>query len=341
MDQSWLQGDGRSGEPPGVFQLVYISTDDTTTEGTTEIRSLLSDGSNDVVLLHEPMLVMDLVSSPDGERIAFWGCPGSLANDCLPGEDLDVWTVNWDGTNLTNLTEDSAQDDSHPDWSPDGKQIVFDSRRSGTAEIYIMNSDGNNPHVITNGPGENTEPKWSPDGKWIAFHCNPGAETRICVVSPEGEPAGESIRGTSPAWSPASLEGEARLAFLCFQTGQSDICTARPAGSEMTNLTNSPADEHSAAWSPDGSWLVFVSNRGGDVDIYKVCLACPGEAEAVRLTDEVRFAMWPAWSPDSSQLAYADEPGGSLLLVKANRSGVTYLAGSVFGAPVWRAGTQR
>ena len=109
------------------------------------------------------MLIMGLVPSPDGQQISFWGCPGSLANDCLPDEDLDVWVVNWDGSNLSNLTEDSAEGDSHPDWSPDGTQIVFDSWRSGTAEIYIMNSDGSNPQALTDGPGQNIEPKWSPD----------------------------------------------------------------------------------------------------------------------------------------------------------------------------------
>ena len=336
MDQSWLQLGWQSSKPVGVYQLAYISSDDSTTEGVTEIHTLLSDGSNQTVLLHEPMLITGLASSPDGERIAFWGCQGSLANDCLPDEDLDVWVVNWDGANLVNLTGDSAESDSHPDWSPDGMQIVFDSRRSGKAEIYIMKSDGSNPHVITSGPGENTEPKWSPDGKWIAYHCNQAGETRICVVSLDGQPPGEPISGTMPVWSPASPDEELRLAFQCFKEGQSDICTVLPDGSDLTNLTDNPADEHSAAWSPDGNWLAFVSNQGNDIDIYKVCAICPGEHVAVRLTDEVRHAMWPAWSPNGSQVAYADEPGGTFLLVNADRSGVTYLASGVFSPSIWR-----
>jgi hypothetical protein len=336
LDQTWLLAVGYPEEPSGVYQLVYIGTDDFTTEGVTEINIIQSDGSNPNALLHEPMLIQSLIPSPDGERIAFWGCPGSLANDCLPDEDMDVWAVNWDGSNLVNLTEDSKQDDGHPDWSPDGKQIVFDSRRSGKAEIYIMQADGNGVRQLTHGEGDNREPKWSPDGKWIAYHCMQGSETWICVVSPSGQPAGEPIAGTSPIWSPASPEGDVRLAFLCFQAGQSDVCTCRPDGSDLVNLTDSPADEHSPAWSPDGNWLAFVSNRGNDIDIYKVCATCPGELVAVRLTDEVRYAMWPAWSPDGSQLAYTDEPGGALLLVNADRSDAMWLAEGVFGPPIWR-----
>jgi len=282
------------------------------------------------------MLIMDLVSSPDGERIAFWGCPGSLANDCTPGEDLDVWVVNWNGSDLINLTDDSAQADSHPDWSPDGQQIVFDSDRSGNAQLYMMKADGSDPRPLTDNSGQNVEPKWSPDGKWITYHCRQGFETRVCVLSLNGQPAGEPIAGTTPVWSPVSPEGDVRLAYLCFQDIQSDICTARPDGSQLVNVTNSPADEHSPAWSPDGNWLAFVSNRGDDVDIYKVCVTCPGEPAAVRLTDEPRAAGWPAWSPDGEQVAYADVPGQTLMLVNADRSDVTFLASGVFSPPTWR-----
>lgn len=336
LDQSWLLAVGYSREPSGVFQLAYVGTDDYTTEGVTEIHILQSDGSNHSVLLHEPMLIMGLVPSPDGERIAFWGCPGSLANDCTAGEDLDVWVVNWDGSDLRNLTEDSTANDSHPDWSPDGQQIVFDSDRSGDPQLYIMNADGSNPRALTDGSGQNTEPKWSSDGKWIAFHCSQGGETQICVVSLDGQPAGEPISGTTPVWSPGSPEDGARLTFLCFQAGHSDICTTRADGSELANLTNSPADEHTPSWSPDGNWLAFVSNRGDDIDVYNVCVTCPGEPAAVRLTDEPRAAGWPAWSPDGNQMAYVDTGGGDLLLVNADRSDATYLASGVFSPSIWR-----
>jgi TolB protein len=139
-----------------------------------------------------------------------------------------------------------------------------------------------------------------------------------------------------PVWSPSNVEGGIYLAFLCFYGTQSDICTVQPDGSSVVNLTDNPADEHSPAWSPDGKWMAFVSNRGQDVDIYKVCLTCLGDFTAIRLTDEVRGADWPTWSPDRRWVAYWDVIGQTLMMVKPDRSDVHFVAAGVFSPPLWR-----
>jgi Tol biopolymer transport system component len=339
LEQTWFPGrhSQATGEPGPVYELAYIGTDNMTTQGITQINSVHSDGSSPRVILSEPMLIMNLVSSPDGEKLAFWGCPGSIAFDCIPPEeDLDVWVVNWDGSGLTNLTENSAQSDMHPDWSPDSLQIVFDSDRSGTPQIYIMDADGGNLRALTNDSLQNTQPRWSPDGKWIAYHCREDFETRICVISPDGVPTGNPIFGIGSVWSPSSALDGMRLAFGCTEGNHSDICVAEPDGSNLLNLTNSPEDEHSPSWSPDGNWIAFVSNRNNDIDIYKLCVTCPGEPKPVRLTDEPRAAGWPFWSPDPDWIAYADVAGNDLMLVKADRSQGRFIASGVFGPPIWR-----
>ena len=76
--------------------------------------------------------------------------------------------MNTDGANLINLTNHPAEDRS-PAWSPDGRQIAFNSNRDGNTEIYVMNADGTNPINLTNHPAEDRGPAWSPDGMQIAF----------------------------------------------------------------------------------------------------------------------------------------------------------------------------
>ncbi|MFC1562342.1 TolB family protein, partial [candidate division KSB1 bacterium] len=73
----------------------------------------------------------------------------------------EIFVMNADGSNQTNLTNNSDYD-GNPSWSPDGSKIAFDSDRNGKWEIYIMNSDGTNQTRLTNNPSENGFPAWSP-----------------------------------------------------------------------------------------------------------------------------------------------------------------------------------
>ena len=51
-------------------------------------------------------------------------------------------------------------DDSYPVWSPDGRQLAFQSARDGNLEIYVMNADGTNPVRLTNDPADDVGAVW-------------------------------------------------------------------------------------------------------------------------------------------------------------------------------------
>ena len=76
-----------------------------------------------------------------------------------------------DGGNQQRLTEDRTNGQD-PVWSPDGKHIVFMSKKDGNFEIYVMDADGHNQRNLTNNDRFDEEPSWSPDGKRIAFVSN-------------------------------------------------------------------------------------------------------------------------------------------------------------------------
>src|SRR3546814_5186699 len=68
----------------------------------------------------------------------------------------------------------------------DGRQIVFESDRSGGQQLYVMNADGSNPHRISFGGGRYATPEWSPRGDLIAFTKIAG-NFRIGVMTPSGD----------------------------------------------------------------------------------------------------------------------------------------------------------
>jgi len=101
--------------------------------------------------------------SPDGEHIVF-----QSQHPAKQG----IWRSDSDGSNPLKLTSFEQGFSGTPRWSPDGKWIVFDHHPQTHAQIYVVDFEGRNQHVITSGNYENVVPSWSRDGKAIYFASN-------------------------------------------------------------------------------------------------------------------------------------------------------------------------
>ncbi len=137
--------------------------------------------------------------SPDGQSVVM-----SLQSD--DGRNSDIYELDLRSRQLQRLTEVAAINTA-PSFSPDGSQIVFESDRGGSQQIYVMNSDGSGQNRISFNEGRYSTPVWSPDGKWIAFTKQAGGKFAIGVMAPDG--SGERIltegfHNEGPTWSPNS-----------------------------------------------------------------------------------------------------------------------------------------
>ena len=86
---------------------------------------------------------------------------------------------------MSRLTDGSAIDTS-PCYSPDASQIVFNSDRGGSQQLYVMNADGSEIQRISFGQGKYGTPVWSPRGDLIAFTKIDGGQFYIGVMRPDG-----------------------------------------------------------------------------------------------------------------------------------------------------------
>jgi TolB protein len=173
------------------------------------------------------------VLSPDGRKIVFTS---------LKDGDLDIYTMNVDGTDVRRLTTTEGYDGG-PWWSPDGTKIVYRAWhyapedtaglrtyrellaqrlvRPNRMELFVMNADGSGQRQITRLGGANFGPSWTPDGRRIVFSSN--------HVNP--------------------------------RSGNFDLYTVGLDGTGLEQVTTSPEFDGFPMFSPDGTKLVWASNR--------------------------------------------------------------------------------
>ena len=99
----------------------------------------------------------------------------------------EIYSIQADGSELTNLSRFEEGSDKSPVWSPDGSEIAFISDRDGLLnwEIYVMKADGSEQKRLTDHPQKDFDPCWSPDGSKIAFVSERDGKPQIYVMDVE------------------------------------------------------------------------------------------------------------------------------------------------------------
>ena len=241
--------------------------------------------------------------------------------------NYEIYVMDTDGGNLRRLTN-HPDIDSLPSWSPDGKRIVFTSKRDGhvdarhgfaTYEIYVMDADGRNPHNLTNHPEEDLYPSWSPDGKQIAFTSERDGNFEIYVMDADGSNpknlTNNPLNDWQPSWSP---DGE-RIVFSARRDGHfeneivltSEIYVMDTDGDNQRRLTENRKNDREPSWSPDGKRIAFSSDRKGDLQNFEIYVMDADGGNQQRLTENRVHDREPSWSPDSKWIVFASERAGN------------------------------
>jgi Tol biopolymer transport system component len=164
-------------------------------------------------------------------------------------------------------------------FSPDGKQLIFQSKRDGSDcdRIYTMNADGSNVRQVSNGEGRTTCSYFFAGGKKILY-----GSTHL----------GDKKCPPNPDFSKGYV-------WAIYPTY--DIFTANADGTKIKQLTKTKGYDAEATVSPDGKRVIFTSMRDGDLDLY--VMDTSGK-NVKRLTNELGYDGGAFFSPDGKQIVY-------------------------------------
>jgi hypothetical protein len=190
------------------------------------------------------------------------------------------------------------------------------------SSLHVINADGTGPVDITPATCQDAyEPRWAPGGSRILFinRCGPSGSFDISTINPDGTGFASVVAtGVDDARVTFSPDGN-KIAYESSVDGDPEIYVADATGSNPVRLTDAPGWDDAPSWSPDGSKIVFQSDRAGSgPEIY--VMDADG-SNVVPLTQG--SGQRPSWSPDGGRIAFTRD--GNIFWMHADGSDVRQL----------------
>jgi Tol biopolymer transport system component len=224
------------------------------------------------------------VWSPDGTKLAFSSTQTGVAQ---------IFTMNQDGTNQTNISNLAIVNDTQPAWSPDGTKIAFQRTPNAmpVGKIWTMNSNGSAQLQVTLGPGTDERPSYSPDGANIAFSTNRDGNFEIYKTPAIGGLAtrltNNAASDRNPAWAPNNTA----IAFSSNRSGTLNLWAIAPDGTNPSQLNgNNDGGGDQPAYSKDQGETVRTF-RASPILVGLGFVECIADGTLVAIRDSQPFGM--------------------------------------------------
>jgi hypothetical protein len=211
-----------------------------------------------------------------------WLTWGPDSNELIYSMAGSLWRQKLDSGEAVQLTDGPGYD-YQPDWSPDGKGVVYVSYQKDAMELWLLDLASGKTKQLTSGGAVNVEPRWSPDGKrivWVSTQYN--RHFHVFMVDVANGELKNVVR----------LTGETKSSLPRYYYSAYDM-------------------EINPVWTRDGKEILFVSNRGhiyGTGGFWRMKAEPGAEAREIHY-EETSWKARPDFSPDGSRMVYSSYLG--------------------------------
>jgi len=217
------------------------------------------------------------------------------------GKGFELITLDIMGNNVHRV-ETGTGGSADPNWSRDGRQLLFIS--GVQPQIYVVGAEGK-PINLTNSGSQDQHPCWSPDGKNVVFTSLRDGNYEIYVMGADGKGPLNLTRNAAfdsdPSWSP---DGKHILFTSNRQEGGFRLFVMDAEGANVRQLVDRVLGGWVyPAWSPDGRQVLF---GGAQPDgTWQIFVANADTGQGVeQLTEGAGMNGYPSWSHDGQYIAY-------------------------------------
>lgn len=211
-----------------------------------------------------------------------------------------------DGTGFEQLTVNSWLD-RDPQLSPDGTMVAWFAAPAGQFELYVMGSDGSNPHSVSDGPvvADRAQLRWSPDSSRLLFVTTRDGNNEIYAVAFNGTGlvnlSNNSAFEDAPDWSPDA----SKVVFRANRNPPyADIYVMSSDGSGQAPLTTSTSSYLLPRWSPFGTYIAHTRPNGTTQQELWTMTPSGGSPHDLGVGDVQHYE----WSPNGGRIAFDTAP---------------------------------
>lgn len=259
--------------------------------------------------------VSDPRLSPDAKWASYTVKTALLKDD---KNEERIWMVSTAGGEPLALSSEGVSS-SHARWSPDGKYIAFlSARNEGKAQVWLLNRLGGEAQRLTDTPQDVEDFAWSPDSRRLVLVLRDASPEELEAAQASKE-KDDDPKETDKKKTPKPWVID-RLQFKRDEVGYLDrrrthLYVFDLGAKSLTQVTSGDYSDSEPAWSPDGKFLAFSSNRSKpdpdatyDINIWVVAADNTDKgAHLTQVTTNPGADTTPAWSPDGKWITYVTQ----------------------------------